>query len=100
MDVVTQPDYLDGTVVNAGTDDIHLSENGTIHKCTTSAEVAGRLSAFLNRGVVRAFGTANWVRSEAGAWQLQEFSIEEFMPLEDTNLGEAIAQLDEKNRSH
>jgi hypothetical protein len=100
MDVVTQPDYLDGTVVNAGTDEIHLSENGTIHRCTASAEVAGRLSAFLNRGVVRAFGTAAWMRNEAGIWQLRQFSIEEFMPLEDINLAEAIAQLDEKNRSH
>ena len=100
MDAVIQPDYLDGKVVHTETDAVHLSENGTIHKCTATAEVAGRLSAFLNRGVVRAFGTADWTRSEAGAWQLRQFSIEEFMPLEDTNLAEAIAQLDEKNRSH
>jgi hypothetical protein len=99
MDAVTQPDYLDGTVVHAEAGAVHLSDSGTIHECTATAEVIARLSAFLNRGMVRAFGTANWMRTETG-WQLQQFSIEEFLPLDDINLAEAIVQLDEKNSSH
>ena len=125
MEPVIQPDYVDGRVVHVGAGDglipVHLGENGTIRECTANAEMAGRLRPFLNGPVIRVFGTAGWMRDEEGVWKLQQFSIEQFMELEDRTLAEAVAQLehvasprwprnafgdlqfgskDEKNRSH
>ena len=103
MEPVSQPDYLDGRVVHVGAENesvpVHLGENGTIHECTANVEVARRLLSLLNGSIIRAFGTASWTRNESGVWKLVKFSIEEFMELEDRTLAEAVAQLDEKNRS-
>jgi hypothetical protein len=88
MDPLTQPDYVDGKVTSLADKDgiVHLEENGTIYRCTLSAETAARLRAFLNGSTVRAFGTATWLRHSDGRWELQGFSIENFTPLDDKPL--------------
>lgn len=95
METVSQPDYIDGRVVRVGAKgesvSIDLSESGTLHTCTANADVAGRLSLFVNRSVIRAFGTATWTRNDSGVWELVEFSIQEFVELEDATLAEALA---------
>ncbi len=103
MEPVNQPDYLDGKVVHVGTGSesvsVHVVEERTVQKCTATPEMAARLSSCLNGPVIRAFGAATWRRNESGTWELLQFSIEEFVTLEDKTLAEAITQLDEKNRS-
>lgn len=95
MDPVRQPDYLDGELVQIGGKNepvpVHFHEDGTIHKCTTSREMAGKLEPFLNGPPLRAFGMATWIRHPDGRWELQDFFVENFMPLEDKTLGEALS---------
>ena len=97
--LVTQPDYLDGELIHVGGEDeplsIQLREEGTIHKCTTDTATAKKLGAYLDGPPVRVFGTATWNRREAGGWQLKTFVIENFMPLENKTLQEALSQFEE-----
>ena len=99
MDPVSQPDYLDGQLVHVGGEDtsvsVHLREEGTTHKCTTTPEMAKNLTAFLNGPSLRAFGTATWIRHQDGRWELQSFLVENFMPLEDKTLAEALSAFDD-----
>lgn len=107
---VTQPDYLDGVVIRpegqdpegnkgpeGGNDEmaaVHLYEEGTTYRCTTSAQLASKLGAYLGSSPIRVFGTASWTRREAGGWELQRFVVEDFVPLEDKSLSEALAELE------
>ena len=99
MNSVTQPDYLDGEVIRIDSNDtpvyIHLREEGTIHRCTTDPAVASSLAPFLNGPPVRVFGTATWLRHETMGWELQEFFVENFVPLENKTLAEALRELEE-----
>jgi hypothetical protein len=103
MEPVNQPDYLDGAVVHIGAENepaaVHLAENGTLYECTANTTVATKLSSHVNGAIVRAYGSASWIRGDGGDWKLQQFSIEDFITLEDKTLAQAIAELDEKNRS-
>lgn len=98
MNSVTQPDYLDGELIRVdGNDEVvslHLREEGTVHKCTTDAQTAGKLSPFLNGPPIRVFGTATWLRREAEGWELQKFFIENFSPLENKTLAEALSEFE------
>lgn len=103
---VTQPDYLDGELILVDGDEdrvvVHLRDEGTIHRCTANAHVARKLGPHLNRSYLRVFGTASWIRHEAG-WELQRFFVEDFVPLDDKLLGGALSELEElpseENRS-
>jgi hypothetical protein len=92
MEPLTQPDYLDGKVVQLTDTDgvVDLEENGTIYRCTVSAEVSERLRPFLNGPTIRGFGTAKWMREADGQWVLQGFSIENFTPLDDRPLDQVL----------
>ena len=98
MNSVDQPDYLDGELIlvngNGQLFSVHLHEEGTIHKCTTDAEIASKLTPFLNGPPIRVFGTAAWLRHEATGWELQEFFIENFGLLENKTLAEAISEFE------
>lgn len=82
---------------------MHLSDGGIVHRCTTNPQIAGKLAPYLNRAAIRVFGTASWIRHAAGGWELQRFEVEDFVPLEDKLLGDALAELEElpseENRS-
>jgi hypothetical protein len=92
MEPLTQPDYLDGKVVQLPDTDgvVDLEENGTIYRCTVSAEVNERLRPYLNGPTIRGFGTAKWLREPDGQWVLQAFSIENFTPLDDRPLDQVL----------
>ena len=99
MSPINQPDYVDGELIHVGGEDetvsVHLREEGTLHRCTTSVQMARRLESYLYGPPIRAFGTANWVRHEVTGWELQRFFIEEFVPLEDKTLARALSELEE-----
>lgn len=96
---VTQPDYLDGELILLSAGDkrvaVHLNDGGTIHRCTANPQIAPKLAPYLNGSSIRVFGTASWIRHAAGGWELQRFEVEEFVPLDDQPLGEALAALEE-----
>ena len=95
MNPINQPDYLDGELIHAGSEDetvsVHLREEETLHRCTTSVEMAGKLAPYLYGSPIRAFGTASWIRHETAGWQLQQFFIEEFVPLQGKSASKAVA---------
>ncbi len=99
MNPINQPDYVDGELIHVGGEDepvsVHLREEGTLHRCTTSVQMARKLESSLNGPPIRAFGTASWVRHEATGWELQRFFIEEFVPLEDKTLARALSELED-----
>ena len=90
MDPITQPDYVDGKLIHAGGGEIHLQEDGTIYKCSATAEMVTALQFHLNRSTLRVFGMATWMCRADGLWDLQAFSIENFTPLDDTTLEEVL----------
>ena len=92
MDPLTQPDYVDGKIayLPGGGGVVQLEEDGTIYRCTVSAEVAERLRPYLNGPTIRGFGTAEWLRHADGHWELQTFSIENFTPLDDKPLDQVL----------
>jgi hypothetical protein len=92
---VDQPDYLDGELIHVDGAAIHLRENGITYQCTTNEPLAAKLAAYLHKQPVRLFGRASWIRHEATGWQLQRFVVEDFVPLEDTPLGQALSELEE-----
>jgi hypothetical protein len=42
---------------------------------------------------VRVAGTGTWYRNEEGDWELESFAVQDFEPLEDRSLIEAVAAL-------
>lgn len=99
MDLLNQPDYLDGQLVHVGGEtesvQVHFREEGTTHRCTTNREMAKSLAPFLDGPPLRAFGTATWIRHPDGRWQLQSFLVENFMPLENKTLAEALSEFED-----
>lgn len=98
MNRVTQPDYLDGELIRVNANDavvtVHLREEETIHKCTTDAQTASKLTPFLNGPPIRVFGRATWLRHGDTGWELQEFVIENFVLLENKTLAEALSEFE------
>ena len=82
---------------------MHLNDGGAIHRCTANPQIAQKLAPYLNGSSIRVFGTASWIRHAAGGWELQRFFVENFVPLEDKLLGDALSELEElpsgENRS-
>ncbi len=95
---VTQNEYLDGQLVRVGGVDesipVHLREDGKIYYCTTSdVATARKLGSYLYGQTIRVFGIAYWYREGNGKWRLDRFKVENFEPLEDVPLPEAVDRL-------
>lgn len=94
---VIQSESLDGQLVRIGGIDatvpVHLREGDNFHFCTANVEVARKLAPFLFGQTIRVFGMAYWYRYGQGQWQLDHFRVENFEPLEDIPLHEAVERL-------
>jgi len=94
---VTQNEYLDGQLVRIGGIDatvpVHLREGEDFHYCTANVDVARKLAPYLYGQTIRVFGLAYWYRYPQGVWQLDHFRVENFQPLEDVPLQEAVERL-------
>lgn len=95
---VTQNEYLDGQLVRVGGVDesipVHLREGDTIHYCTTNnIDTARKLGPYVFGQTIRVFGVAYWYRDEKGKWRLDRFKVENFQPLQDVPLTEAVNRL-------
>lgn len=89
MDRLAQADYIDGKLVHIG-DEAHLRDGDNTSRCKADAEITERLRAYLNGTTLRAFGTATWLRHADGRWELQAFSIDNFIPLDDKPLDQVL----------
>jgi len=98
---VTQNEYLDGQLVRIGGIDasvpVHLREgegdSEQFHYCTANVAEARKLAPYLYGQTIRVFGTAHWYRYPDGQWRLELFRVENFQPLEDIPLREAVERL-------
>jgi len=94
---VTQSEYLDGQLFRIGGFDatipVHLKEGDDFHYCTANIEVARKLAPYLYGQTLRLFGIAYWYRYPNGHWRMDRFRIENFEPLKDVPLREAVERL-------
>lgn len=89
---------LDGEIVRVGGKDrtIHVllvGPDGQEYKLvTTSRDMAKSMANHLYSSV-RVTGTGAWTRNEEGKWELENFAVQDFEPIEDRTLIEAFAAL-------
>jgi hypothetical protein len=93
----TQPGAFDGIPIMIGgkTDPVpvHLEEGDVVHLCYSSREIAKRLAAHLFVSFVRVTGNGRWHRDPDGIWVMDRFTINDFSPLKDEPLEDAVARL-------
>jgi hypothetical protein len=95
---VKEHGQLEGTIVSVGGEDntkhiTLINLDGEKYKLTTrSIELTKQLGRHLYT-MVRVTGEGKWFRNEKGKWELEVFFIQNFEPLEDGNLVEAVAAL-------
>lgn len=92
-----QPGSLDGVLIRLGgrgeTVPVHLADEGAVHHCFATREIAHRLAPYLFEAPLRVHGTGRWERDAEGAWQLKRFDIADFETLDDSPLGVVLARL-------
>lgn len=97
---IKEAGYLEGEIVRVGGRDrtIHIQLLGpdgeTYNLTTTSRDTAKELGKLLF-AAVRVNGTGTWTRNENGQWELGQFAIQDFEPISDRTLIEALAGLRE-----
>lgn len=95
---------VEGEVVRVGGKDRTLhatlvsAEGKAFNLTTTSRDKAKGLATNLF-SKVRAHGTGVWYREESGEWVLDELKLEDFEPIEERSLLEAVAELRSINDS-
>ncbi len=89
---------IDGVLIRVGGKDdtvpVNLRDGGIVHTglfCTP--EIARRIAPHLFGPTLRVHGTGTWIRTGAGAWELQRFKIMDFEVLEDAPLLEVVGKL-------
>lgn len=97
---MTEEGSLDGTVVRVGGLQewvpVHLEESqGRVQTVLSKRSMAKTLAAHLWTGRVRVHGEGTWLRGFGGKWTLDRFYVHGFDVLDDTPLGEVVAQLRE-----
>jgi hypothetical protein len=95
--LVRQQGSIDGVVKGIrGIDEtIHVtlvSEDQQITHIRTNKQTAKRLAHhFLEP--VRLFGLGKWRRDSEGTWEMEEFHVQDFAPLDDTPLSGALRKI-------
>ena len=95
--VVRQHGFVDGVITGVrGRDQtahiILQAEDRQIAGCWTSRVIAKQLGGMLWEPV-RLYGRGRWKRDDEGVWELIDFKVESFDPLNDTPLSAALADL-------
>lgn len=96
--IVHQFSELDGVVIRVGGKDksvpLHLQgENGIYYTCNTSRDIARQLAPYLFGQAVRVAGSGKWRRTQDGVWELDGFDVKSFELLDDTSLGNILADM-------
>lgn len=90
---------LEGTVIRIGGKDDSVpvwlkAADGVIYKCnTTNKNTARQLAAFLFGDIIRVSGKAKWLRTPAGVWELEHFTIQDFELLSQESITQVIDKL-------
>lgn len=96
--VVYEQGELDGIVIRVGGKDDSVpvwieGEGRAIYKCQTTRDIARQLATYLFDKQVRVAGNGKWCRTPERKWELEQFEIKSFLPLEDTGLEQLIGEL-------
>jgi hypothetical protein len=95
---VREDGTIDGQLIRVGGRDetvpVHLRDGAVIHTglvCTP--EIARRIASYLYGPTLRVHGAGTWIRTGAGAWELQRFRITDFEVLDDAPLLTVVGAL-------
>jgi hypothetical protein len=94
---VRQQGFIDGVItgVRGRDESIHITlqvEDKQVSGCHTNRAIAKQLAARFFEPV-RLFGKGKWHRDSDGNWELEDFKVESFEPLDDAPLSKALAVL-------
>jgi hypothetical protein len=96
---VTEDGAIEGVVIKLGGRDetvpVHLQDSETYYKCWASRAVAKTLAPFLFGNPIRVLGRGKWARTEHGEWELQEFKINNFEELNNDEIKQVLARMNE-----
>ncbi|TWB87459.1 hypothetical protein FBZ93_12120 [Bradyrhizobium macuxiense] len=89
---------LDGRIIRIGGRDetipVWLKDGDVEYHCNVRGEeVARRLAPYYLNGVIRVHGSGKWVREESGAWNLEQFDINDFEVLDDSPMADVVGKL-------
>lgn len=93
-----QPGVIIGVpIMVGGTDDpvpVHIEDKqGKVHNCLARRGVAREIAPYIFETVIKAEGTARWVRRPTGDWELKKFTIHHVRPMSDAPLRESVQRL-------
>jgi hypothetical protein len=96
--IVHESGELIGTVIKVGGKDdtvplLLQDTDGTTYNCTTSRELARQLAHHLFADLVRVQGTGKWRRTPERVWELDEFKLKSWEPIDQTPLADQVAAL-------
>lgn len=90
---------VDGELVRIGGRDSSahatiVDASGTPWSAELTRELAQRIASYLYKGpVLRVSGEARWERDESGHWKMLGFKMNDFVVLDDVDLGQVTQQL-------
>lgn len=96
---VVEAGELEGIVIRIGGTDASLpiwleDTEGRRYYCNTrDKQVARLLAAYYLGPPVRVHGTGKWLRNSEEQWEIEEFTIHSFEPLEERSLEQSVAAL-------
>jgi hypothetical protein len=94
---VTEEGTLEGILIKIGGRDetvpVHLQDGGRYYKCVTTRAKARELAPYLFGNPIRVFGKSKWIRTESGAWELAEFKIADFEPLNNDEIQQVLERM-------
>lgn len=98
--VLFEQGELEGMVIRVGGKDETVpvtleGEDGTYYRCNTKREMAKQLGTYLFGQRVRIHGRGKWRRTQERTWELDNFDIKSFEPLDETPLTDIIRTLRE-----
>lgn len=102
--VVHEAGELIGSVLRLGGRDdtvpvLLQDADGTTYSCNTSRAVARELAHHLFGELVRVQGVGKWKRTQERAWELMDFKIKSWEPVEQTSLADSVKALRAVNGS-
>jgi hypothetical protein len=92
-----QPGHLTGSVIMVGGKNdpvsVHLEDGDKTYICHAKRDVARELAKHLFGSPIRVSGIGRWFRNAEGSWEMRDFKIADFVPLDASSLRSVLADL-------
>jgi hypothetical protein len=94
---INQPGTFQGVPIKIGGENdpvpVHLEDGNEKHIILAKRGLAKEIAKHLFTGVVRVEGVGRWIRTAAGAWEMQAFHAHAMQVIEDADIRKNIGQL-------